>query len=198
MTADPLQEAAELVAEIDREAEAEKERILSEARDKARRVLEEAQARIQAATEEATRVMQKQARVDEDRLIGEVRLAAQAEKLDGLRRVYREAFAVARKRINDLARSPGYRQALQALVSEALELSPQAAVVTVAHQDAALGGEAVRGAAPGCKVVGADVPPGTVIVSTADGKVTVDNSLGTRLATAEAVLETQVTRCLNG
>lgn len=198
MTADPLREAAELVAEIDREAEKEKERILSEARGKARRILEEAEARIQSATEEASRAMEKQARVDEDRLVGEVRLAAQAERLEGLRRVYQEAFAIARRRIDERVGSAGYRQALQALISEALQKLPHAAVLTVALQDVHMSREAVRGAAGGCEVAGAELPPGSVIVSSADGKVRVDNSIGVRLAMAEATLETQITRCLNG
>ncbi|HVP18073.1 MAG TPA: V-type ATP synthase subunit E [Spirochaetia bacterium] len=192
------EEAAALVAEIDREAEAEKERILSEARDKARQILADADARIRSATEEASRVMQKQARVDEDRLQGEVRLEAQAERLQDLRRAYGNAFAIARERIEALTWSPRYAEALRTLISEALEKSPQAAVLTVANRDVETCREALKELAPGCRLIGAELPPGSVIVSSGDGKVTVDNSLDVRLAMAEAALETQITRCLNG
>ncbi len=191
-------EAAALVAEIDREAEAEKERILSEARDKASRILAEADAGIARSREEASRLAEKRARVDEDRLFGQVRLEAQAQRLRGLRRAYERAFAMARERIDKLVRSPGYRDTLRTLVREALEQTPQAALVTVAREDVKICSEVVRESGAECEVAGAELPPGSVVVSSADGKVKVDNSLAARLAAAEGAMETRITRCLNG
>ncbi len=191
------EEAAALVAEINREAEAEKERILCEAREKARRILADADAGVAQATEEASRHAEKQARVDEDRLFGLVRLEAQAARLRGLRRAYERAFEVARERIDALVRSPRYPDALGALVREALERAPQAARVTVAVQDVSVCRDALRGLSA-VEVVGASVPPGSVVVSSADGKVKVDNGFAARLAAAYGTMETRITRCLNG
>ncbi len=102
----PDAEAAPLVAEIDREAEAQGQGILGEAREKAAAMAAAAEARIQGAREEAARAAQKLARVDEDRLLGQARLEAQAEKQQGLRRVYQRVFQAARERLASLAGSP--------------------------------------------------------------------------------------------
>lgn len=194
----PDAEAAPLVAEIDREAEAQGQGILGEAREKAAAMAAAAEARIQGAREEAARAAQKLARVDKDRLLGQARLEAQAEKQQGLRRVYQRVFQAARERLASLAGSPRYPDAMHALIREALDTVPRASLLSVAQADVELCRDIVRRLGRDCMTTGKDLPPGSVIAETADGKVRVDNSLEVRLATAEAVLETPIARCLNG
>lgn len=190
-------DAAPLVAEIDREAEAQRQSILEEARGKAAGIATAAEARIQAAREAAHRLTEKRARVDEDRLLGQARLDAQAERQRGLRSIYQRVFARARERVSGLAASSRYAAALKALVAEALDLIPQASQLSVAASDAELCRRILRELGGSCRVEGRELPAGSVIASTADGKVQVDNSLGVRLSSAEEALETQITRCLN-
>jgi vacuolar-type H+-ATPase subunit E/Vma4 len=191
-------DAAPLVAEIDREAEAQRERILGEARAKAAEIEAAAEARIRSAREDALRLTQKLARADEDRLLGQARLEAQAERQQGLRIVYQRVFDAAREHLQTLADSLRYPAAMKALIREAVEAAPQASVLSVAVADVELCRGILREMERSCQVTGQDLRPGSVIASTADGKVRVDNSLGVRLATAEVVLETRITRCLNG
>jgi len=191
-------DAAPLVAEIDREAEAQRQQILREARDKAAEIAAASDARIRAAREEARRLTQKRARVDEDRLLGQARLDAQAERQLGLRRIYHRVFAQAREHLSGLAASSRYPAALKALVKEALSVIPHASLLTVAAGDADLCRRILRELGKSCQVEGQKLPAGSVIASTADGNVRVDNSLEIRLAAAEAAMEPQVTRCLNG
>jgi V/A-type H+/Na+-transporting ATPase subunit E len=192
------EEVAPLFAEIGVEAEAEEEKILREAQDKVRRILADSEARIQSATEEASRIMEKQARVDEDRLHGETRMQDRAQRISGMRLAYKRVFEIARERIDRLVGSAHYPDALRALICQALERAPRAAVVSVAPEDVETCRGILRELGKSCQVETARSARGTVIVSTADGKVRVDNSLATRLSMAEAEMETQVTRCLNG
>jgi vacuolar-type H+-ATPase subunit E/Vma4 len=191
-------EAAALVAEIDREAEAEKQRILGEAGDRAARIHADADARIRAAAQEASQLTEKLARVDEDRLQGQTRMEAQAERLTGLHRAYQLAIQTARERIDSLVRSPRYPDAMKTLIAEALEIVRDAAVVSVARADQQMCRDILAELGKGCQVAGQDLAPGSVIVSSADGRIRADNSLGVRLASAEVILETQIARTLNG
>ncbi len=191
-------EAEALVKEIDQEAEAEKQRILGEAREKAAVIQAAADERIKSAAHDASQLTEKRARVDEDRLHGQARMEAQAERLQGLRRVYQLVFETARQRTEALVRSPRYPEAMKALIREALESAPHAAVVSVARADQEMCRDVLRQLGKDCQVDGQDIAPGSVIVSSADGRIRVDNSIGVRLAAAEAVLETQIARCLNG
>ncbi len=198
MTGDRLQDAEALVEEIDREAEAEKLKIIAEAQDKANQVLAAADVMIQRATEEASRLMEKRAHVDEDRLLGRARMDVQADRLRGMRRAYERVFEIARQRIDSLVRSPRYSEAMKALVREALEAVPRAAVISVAREDQEMCRDILRALGKSCQVTGMDLGPGTVVASSADGRIRVDNSLAVRVAKAETQLETRVARCLNG
>ncbi len=191
-------EAAALVAEIDREAEAEKELILTTAKEKAREILAAADARISAATEEASRLLEKTARVDEERLLGQARLSAEAERVRGLRQTYDEVFEIAQERIDALAGSPRYAEVMKALIGESLRMLPKAARMIVARGDEKLCRDTARALGVDCEVTAAELPRGSVVASTADGKVTADNSLGTRLLMARGAMETQIARCLDG
>lgn len=191
-------EAVDLVAEIDREAEAEKTRILEEARAKAAEILAAAEARIQAAAEDADLLTEKRARADEDRLHGDARMDALAERLRGLRQVYQLVFETARQRIDSLVRSPEYARAMRALIQEALAMVPEAASISVAPEDEEMCRRILGELGATCQIKTGDLDHGSILVASADGKVTVDNSLTVRLATAETLLETRIARCLDG
>lgn len=191
-------EAEALLEEIDREAEEEKKKIIREARDKAAQILAAAEVRIRSATEDASRRTEKLARVDEERLLGQARMEVQAHRMRGMHRAYQRVFEIARQRIDALIRSPRYPDAVKALIREALAAVPQAAMISVASEDREMCRDILRALGKSCQVTGLDAGPGTVVVSTADGKIRVDNSLAARLASAETQLETRIARCLNG
>jgi len=191
-------EAVDLVAEIDREAEAEKRKILEEARGKAAEILAAAAARIRAAAENESHLTEKRARVNEDRLLGQARMESLGERLRGLRREYQLVFEMAQQQIELLVRSPRYPDAMRALIREALGVVSQAASVCVAQADEEMCRGILRELGTVCEVKTEDLAPGSVIVASADGKVRIDNSLRVRLAAAETLLETRITRCLDG
>jgi len=190
--------AAALIATIDREAETEKERILGEARATAGQIEAESEARTAAATAEATRIMEKAARMDEERLLGQVRLETEAEEVRGMRGLHQRVFDLASRRIAELARSPGYPHAVRALVRQALQELKAPGSALTSRGDAAVCREALKEAGLSCDVVDTEPSPGTVILRSAGGVVTVDNSLSVRLAMARQTMESRIARCLNG
>jgi len=144
--------------------------------------------------------MEKRARIDAERLLGEVTLEGAAARLRVRRQAYDEAVAQARKRIRDLARGPQWKGALRALLTEALQgiaaEAPAKVAVTAADQAAAaallkeLGktgtGEPVAG------------EPGTVVVAVHEGRRRIDNSLGVRLDQAAESREAAIAARLFG
>ncbi|MGO9409723.1 MAG: V-type ATP synthase subunit E [Spirochaetia bacterium] len=190
-------EAAALIAEIGREASGERESILSEARARAREILADVERRAQQAAEEAARIMEKQARVDEDRLLGRARMEADAERTAGVRSVYQRVFEIAEERLAALVGSPRYSDVLKALLGEAMQRIPKPGRVCVSRADAEVCRKALREMGTECTLTEDDLPRGSVVVFDAGGTVKVDNSLRVRLAMALQVLETPVAKCLN-
>lgn len=176
-------EAADLIREIDREAEEQRQKILAEARDRAREILAAADAEIAADTERAEALMEKRARIDAERLLGEVTLEAAAARLRMRRQMYDQAVAQARKSITDLARGPRWKDALGALLAEALSAAgaDAAAKAAVTAPDRAIAAALLKELGKSCVVETVDGDPGTVVVMAGDGRRRIDNSLGVRL-----------------
>lgn len=182
----PETDAAALIVEIGKEAEAQKAQILAEARERARAVLEAADAKIAAATADAERSMEKRARIDADRLLGDVHLAAAAERLRARREAFQEAVTAAGERIQAKVRSSGAasRDALRALLEEALSKVPGEACVRVSSAEREACVHELEALGRPCEIETANTEPGTVIVTSKDGRRRVDNSLGVRLERA--------------
>ncbi len=198
----PDADAAALIVEIGKEAEAQKAQILAEARERARALLEAADAKIAAATADAERSMEKRARIDADRLLGDVQLAAAAERLRARKDAYQKVVAAAGERIKELARdagaASGARDALRALLAEALAKAPGEARVRVASSNREACEQALKALGRICEIETEDAEPGTVIVTSKDGRRTVDNSLGVRLERASQSKEAQIAALLFG
>jgi len=193
-------EAADLIHEIGREAEEQRQKILAEARERAREIIAAADAEIAAETARAEALMEKRARIDAERLLGEVTLEGAAARLRVRRQAYDEAVAQARKRIRDLARGPQWKGALRALLTEALQgiraEAPAKVAVTAADQAAAAALLKELGKTGTVETV--DGEPGTVVVAVHEGRRRIDNSLGVRLDQAAESREAAIAARLFG
>lgn len=193
-------EAADLIREIDREAEEQKQRILAEARDRARDILAAADAEIAAETARAEALMEKHARIDAERLLGDVKLVEAAERQRMRRQVYDDAVAEARRRILELARGPAWKSALRALLAEALSGvgGDAEAKVSVSAGDRAAAAALLRELGRTCEIETVDADPGTVVVTKEGGRRRINNSIGVRLERAAESQEAVIAARLFG
>lgn len=204
----PQTDVDTLLAEVTRQAEAERGRLLAEAR----RQVEEARGRtaeeIRRLEEEAARHLESRLAADRSRIIGRLRMEERNRMLELRREAIRRAFEQAGRRLAEGGGSrEEYRRLLRRLIGEAVrEVGGAAdlqqlgglAELQVARRDEELARTLAREMGLDCAVRGEGEEPGTVVASTGDGLRRVDNSLATRLRTAERVLEQEVSRLLFG
>jgi vacuolar-type H+-ATPase subunit E/Vma4 len=195
----PQTDVDTLLAEVTRQAEAERGRLLAEAR----RQVEEARGRtaeeIRRLEEEAARHLESRLAADRSRIIGRLRMEERNRMLELRREAIRRAFEQAGRRLAEGGGSrEEYRRLLRRLIGEAVREVGGAADLQVARGDKELARTLAREMGLDCAVRGEGEEPGTVVASTGDGLRRVDNSLATRLRTAERVLEQEVSRLLFG
>lgn len=191
-----------LVAALEREAEERARALLGEATEQAREIRRRAREDVEglrsSRLEEHRRRLEAEGarrEADVDREIEEEVLTARAEFLE-------RVFEGARKRLDRTLAAGAYRSVLPAHLEEALrfvDLETREADVVVPGELETVVGELLShlaggGAPPDGKlrvVVEPDAAPG-VTVRTADGHVTVDNTLPGRLSRRRAVLAMRV------
>ncbi|HEY3247295.1 MAG TPA: V-type ATP synthase subunit E family protein [bacterium] len=188
---------SELVAILEKEAAAEAERALSEARAEAERIAAEARVAADAIREEARR------RVEEDRKAAQTRSQSAAQlkasslvlqaKDGAIAEVFEKAHA-------ELARLAGdrnvYPRLLRALIREASSELSGRLVIEANAADADAVRQAVNDLGLDAEVKTTDEVTGGVIVSTPDGRFTVQNTLASRLARVKPTLATEVANLL--
>jgi vacuolar-type H+-ATPase subunit E/Vma4 len=187
---------ADLAALLDKEASAEIEAILAEARERASAIVEEAEREAEAIV--AARARQAKAQRESARV--RARSAAQLEaasmRLNAQQGAIQSVFRAAESAISDLSGDPArYGSVLEALLREALDgVRGTAERVLVAPGDVAVAKKAVA-------AVGADLPVeadetvhGGVKVTT--GRVSVENTLSARLDALRDELASEVADAL--
>jgi vacuolar-type H+-ATPase subunit E/Vma4 len=192
----PEAEAQVLLAEIQAQSEAERERILEEGRRRVEAIRAEADEAIRRLEAEAERQLARRLAVDRDRILGEARLDVRARVLAARREWIGRAFQEARRRLGERGASPEYADLLRRLVREAAEAAGQEGELQVARQDLELCRRLVAELSLKLEVRAVTEQAGTVIVVSGDRRA--DNSLGTRLEEAGRSLEQAVARLLFG
>lgn len=189
---------SDLSALLDREASAEIEALLSEARQRASEIVAEATAEAEQLLGQKRRASEAQREATLVRAQSAARLEASALKLRAQHAAVEAVFAAARDELAALANDkPRYAKALQALLAEAVE-AVGAADVTAVHAapaDVAVVTEAAKALGVDAPVAAADDVVAGVRVATR-GEATVENSLGQRLAALEGELASQVSATL--
>ena len=189
---------SDLSALLDREASAEIETLLSEARQRASEIVAEATAEAEQQLGQKRRAAEAQREATLVRAQSAARLEASALKLRAQHAAVEAVFAAVRDELEALAKdSTAYAKALRALLAEAVE-AVGAGEVTAIHAppaDVAVVAEAAKALGLDAPVSEADGLVAGVRVATGGG-ATIENSLGQRLAALEGELAAEVSATL--
>jgi len=169
--AGPPQDPQALIGAIDARAEEERSRLLLEAEESARRIRAEADAECARLTAEAMDELEQELAGEQQRLLGEARMAARAAGLQRRRALVDEAFDRAAQEVARRAAGPEGPAAIERLAREAREAVGEPCSLT-------------------------RTPEGGVRAVSADGRRSVHNSLGGRQARARLIAEHEVARRL--
>lgn len=190
---------SELIRLLEIEAQAERERILSEAKQQAEEILRRAQ-------EEAARLRSEhQRRLEEELSVARVRarsmatLQASSLILQAKDRALEEVFRNAEEEIQGFLKDrTWYRSMLRSLLQEAIEGSSGHLVIEVAEQDEALAREIAEELGLGAEVRTNEQVRAGVRVLFGGGRFVVENTLGSRLERAKPLLTAEIARILWG
>lgn len=189
---------SDLSALLDREASAEIEALLSEARQRASEIVAEATAEAEQQLGQRRRAAEAQREATLVRAQSAARLEASALKLRAQHAAVEAVFAAARDELDALAKDKAaYAKALHALLAEAVE-AVGAADVTAVHAapaDVDVVAKAAKALGVDAPVEAADDVVAGVRIATR-GQATVENSLEQRLAALEGELAAQVSATL--
>lgn len=190
---------SELIALLEQEAKAERERILGEARETARRIVDQAR----AASAEEIGALQRRASAEVE--VGRVRaratssLRAASILLQAKDETVAAVFAAAERELERAAAEENrYEMILRGLLAEATRGASGRVVVECAEEDLPMVQAAARSMGLNAEFrESADVRLG-VRVRSADGRFVVENTLRSRLERAKTVLVAQVAAILWG
>ena len=189
---------SDLSALLDREASAEIEALLSEARQRASEIVAEATAEAEQQLGQRRRAAEAQREATLVRAQSAARLEASALKLRAQHAAVEAVFDATRAELDALAKNKtAYAKALRTLLAEAVD-AVGAANVTAVHTataDVAVVAEAAKALGVDAAVTAADDLVAGVRVAT-HGQATVENSLGQRLAALEGELAARVSATL--
>jgi len=181
-----------LLSAMRAQAQEEKDAILAEAETKVREIQKRADAQIEKLKADAMREVDAQVCVESDRILGQARMYKRAKLLSAKRRLIKAAFDRAREELTTFCGTSEYGDALEALIREAVEAAAGDASIEVAAQDVDRCNAALAKLGIEHHAQASGQPPGTVVATSADGRRKIDNSLATRLARAEAIMEQEV------
>jgi V/A-type H+-transporting ATPase subunit E len=185
---------SELIDLLEREAEAERQRLLAEARERAERLVQEAQADAQALLEAQRRRLAAAVEAARVRARGVAQLRATSRVLEAKDQQLEEVFRRAAAQLERVVQDPDrYGRILRGLLREAAEGFNGPVVVECAERDAA----AVEAAARelGLHAVQVRTDPSLregVRVRSEDGRFVVENTLSSRLQRARQLLLAEV------
>ena len=189
---------SDLSALLDREASAEIEALLSEARQRASEIVAEATAEAEQQLGQKRRASEAQREATLVRAQSAARLEASALKLRAQHAAVEAVFDAARDEIAALAKDKTrYGKALRALLGEAVDAVGAADVAGIhaAPADVAVVAEAAKALGIDAPVAADEGVVAGVRVATR-GQATVENSLGQRLAALEGELASRVSATL--
>ena len=168
----------EIVAKISQDADEQAARITSGARDEAKKVVESARAQADSIISDAKAEAEREVRAERLRSVAAARLAAKRELLQAREEVLSRYEDVLRKSVDDFMESDEYLGFLVGVIKDGVSKIGEGAVVHVTPEDRSrLKGKKLPGEMSKDQV---DFRGGA-LVSSADGKRRVDNSIDSLL-----------------
>jgi V/A-type H+-transporting ATPase subunit E len=190
---------SELVAILEKEAAAEAERILADARVEAEKIAADARTEADAIRETARRRAETERKAAQTRAQSAAQLKASSLVLQAKDAAIAEVFERAHRDLARLAQDRNtYQRLLRALIKEASAELTGRVIVEVNPSDADAARQAARELDLDAEVKPSADASGGVVVSTSDGRFVVQNTLASRLERVKPTLVTEVASMLWG
>lgn len=181
-----------LLAALERDATAQAEALLAEARATAAAVTREADERVAQRRRDALATREAAVRQSMESALAGARHASRRRMLDARQRLLNQVFAAAHALLPDGAKGALYRAAVSRHVADALAATGDEPVVIRCPEGLVPGVQAVVASQTHVTVRGDTAAPPGIVVTTTDGVIEVDQTLDGRLERLRAQLALEV------
>jgi|GEM_PF-4833592 len=201
VAAEKTQEAdntEQLLSSMQKEADAEKEKIETEAAERVASIRREGEQELEQIQADATRRLERELAMTEDRLVGQARMDGRSERVRIKQELLDNVYQAARTELSSLSKSTDYAEVIGRLIGQLAEEMNGEVVLEVARDERKLAEEALKRAGLSWTLEAGHSVAGTLIARSADGRKIVDNSVSVRLERAGNVLSGEIASILFG
>ncbi len=193
----------DLFMALDRQVEADREKLIESAKEKARAILQEAEQDIKKAEKTFQEELAKEEQLGKK---GAAKKSKSTPKNTHLTKLilgvkykfFEQAIYLSRKQLNELAKKSDYQQVLKKLIKECVETFPEVDRLLVNSRDVSLAKKILHELKLNLKIKAADNVSAGVIAVSADEKLSVCNTLDFRLDKVIPSLSPQISEILYG
>lgn len=190
---------SELIAILEKEAAAEIDRVLTEARAQAQQMIAEAEKDAESIRSDAAQRTDADRKTALTRAQSAAQLKAASLVLQAKDAAIAEVFEKAHAELTRTSHDRGaYHRVLRSLIKEAAAELSGRLIIEANPADAEAARQAARELGLDAEVKASPEVSGGVVLSTTDGRFTVQNTLASRLERAKPVLATEVANLLWG
>lgn len=170
-----------------KDGEAQVAKILEEAEEEARRIRERELEKVLASLQ-----------IEKAKILNEARLFVKRQIIQAKEEFIQKAFSEAKKKLEELRSSKNYKTIFKNLLSEAIESIEGKILVDVDKKDEKIAKEVLDDSGLDYELHTSLTALGGLKVSTMDGRITLTNTIDTRLEKGRQLLKTEIMTTLFG
>lgn len=187
----------QLLTAIKETVDAEQTEIRAQAEQEIAKINERTEAQIKQFRDEALARLDEQLRMESECIVGRAQLQIRDRLMAEKNEALREVFKLASLKIAELYDSQTYKEIFKRLVKDAIEKANSKEVtLRISRIDLAVWESLKQDFPASMSVVLYDGPKGTVVVEIDDGSQSIDNSIETRIQTAQDLMRRELVEIL--
>jgi V/A-type H+-transporting ATPase subunit E len=172
---------------VTKDGEAQAAKILEEAEEEARKIKEQELEKVLASLQ-----------TERAKILNEARLFVKRQIIQAKEEFIQKAFSEAKKKLNEIRKSKDYKTIFKNLLNEAMEGIEGKIMVDVDKEDEKVAREVLSDSGLGYELYTSLTSLGGLKVSTPDGRITLTNTIDTRLEKGRQLLKTEIMTTLFG
>ena len=187
----------QLLAAIKETADAEKTEMRAQTEQEIAKINEHTTAQVDRFRNDELAKLDAQLQMESECIVGRARLEIRDRLIAAKNNALREVFNLANEKIAELNDTETYKEIFKRLVIEAIDMANcDDMVLRISKTDLPIF-ESLKGNLPASiSVIPLDCPKGTVVVEIDGGSQSIDNSIETRIKTAQDLMRTELVEIL--
>lgn len=188
----------EMLRILEEEGQKQCEIIIRDGEAQVAKILEEAEEEVKNIKERELEKVLASLQIERAKILNEARLFVKRQIIQAKEEFIQKAFSEAKKKLNEIRKSKDYKTIFKNLLSEAMEGIEGKILVDVDKEDEKVAREVLNESGLDYELYASLTSLGGLKVSTTDGRITLTNTIDTRLEKGRQLLKTEIMTTLFG